>query len=157
MNKAELIDKAYDVMQGLLSPACVEHGLSYKRMPSDTDAGVIRNAMLVSFVQGFATESTLRPEAMATRQAGIVRLQAYVIVLAASQVGPRSATWVAQIAAEALHNQTYDGARVLVDSLEFTSFKDGVWQYRMPVAISIPYCSDNAEAMADTKQLPVDW
>lgn len=150
MNKADCVQRAYDLLTALLSPACIEHGLSFKTMPSDTDAGVIRTAMLIAFVQGFDTASSTAPDSMATRQVGTVKMQAYVIVLAASQVGPRSATWAAEIATEALQNRTVDGVRVLADSLQFTSFKDGVWQYRLPVSIVMPYCSDNAEAIADT-------
>lgn len=137
-NVSHVIEKCYAVLNELLSPACVANGLSLKNMPDDGSVGTIRTAMAILFVPSASIEGLAK--SLATRQTGVANVGAYVIILAASQVGPRSATWVANIVAEALNGKQADNGRIKVfaNSVQFTSFQNGLWQYRVGVDIQIP-------------------
>lgn len=144
-NVANVIEKCYEVLNELLSPACVANGISLKNMPDDGSTGAMRNAMAILFVPSASTEGLAK--SISTRQTGVANVGAYVIILAASQVGPRSATWVAKIVTEALNGKQADHGRIKVfaNSVQFTSFQNGLWQYRLMVDIQIPISSISSD------------
>lgn len=150
-----LVEFAYEAIAALLSPACVEQGLSYKTMPNDKDAGVIRNAMLIPFVTGFSIDSSA--SSVASRLTGMAKIQAYVLILSASQVGPRSATWSAEVAIEALNGREHKGAKLYTKQLTFSSFSDGVWQYRLPVDLVVPVSTVSTEIRSDIDMPSGGW
>jgi hypothetical protein len=140
MTKSECVAFVQDCLISLLQPVCTENGLSLKLMPSDLDVGVIRQAMLFVFATGYSTSSVTKSGSpVASRQTGSLTVQAYVIVLAASRVGPRSAEWAASKAIEALDGADLGSTNLYTESMSFTSFKDGIWQYRVPVNVTVPY------------------
>lgn len=162
--KADVTQSVHDAITARLSPACVEHGLSLKAMPDDLSAGTMRTAMLIVFVPGFRDESNTTSRSSVTeKQVSVLTIPAYVIVIAASQVGPRSATWAGRIAIDAI-----DGARVetggtklelFAKSFQFTSFKSSIWQYRVEIDCVVRLSSDNLSAKYDIEQANVqqDW
>lgn len=148
MLKQEVVQHCYDSLSAIISPVCVANGLSFKTMPGDLDAGTIRTAMAVLFVPGFSDGSPAN--LIASRRSGLAKVQAYVLVLAASQVGPRSATWACSVILEALDGQQAYSMSVSCDQMQLSSFKDGIWQYRLPLTVTIPISTGNSEVHADT-------
>lgn len=157
MNQAEVHQFAYDSLLSLLSPTCVAAGISLKTMPSDSDISVVRNAMAVLFVRGYSNTAQANSSVMAVRHVGVAKVEAYVIVLAASQVGQRSAVWACELVITALHGKTINGAKVYTPGALFTSVKNGIWQYRIPVDFAVPTCSANSEAQEDTSLANTTW
>lgn len=163
--KADVTQSVHDAITARLSPACVEHGLSLKAMPDDASAGTMRTAMLIVFVPGFRDESNTTSRSSVTeKQVSVLTIPAYVIVMAASQVGPRSATWAGRIAIDAIDGarvETADGAKLelFAKSFQFTSFKSSIWQYRVEVDCVVRLSSDNLSAKQDIERanLAQDW
>lgn len=169
MQKHETLGLARELLTELLRPAAVANGISLKAMPDDMSA-VTRTAMMIPFANGFSISSSTTSAQTSDKQVGSVNVDCYVLVLAASQIGPKGAEWCCGVVAEAL-----DGVRtgpstawpeltpsqVFVKDISFTSFKDQIWQYRVQVDLVLPYSSVNLSAKQDIavqdKQNTITW
>jgi hypothetical protein len=158
MQKHEALTRARELLTELLRPTAIANAVSLKAMPDDMSAGVIRSAMWVPFAQQVSTESSTTSARVADKQTGMLTVSCYVLVLAASQVGPRGAEWACGLASDALDGvRTGHGtawpelapSQVFVKSTDFTSYKDQIWQYRVQVDLQLPYSSDNLAAKQD--------
>lgn len=154
MKKSEIIEQVYKVLLDYLTPTLSKCGVSVKKMPDDLTIDVQRGAMALVFVSGFNLPAIAG--GISKRQTALVKVEAYVIVLAVSERGPRSASWVIGKAIEALDGKSYLNLPITLDSPSYTSNSEGIWQHRLPVSLTIPYSSGNIEVeQAANKDL--DW
>lgn len=169
MQKHETLGLARELLTELLRPTAVSNGISLKAMPDDMSA-VTRTAMMIPLVNGLSLLSSTTSAQTSDKQVGNVSVDCYVLVLAASQIGPKGAEWCCGLVAEALDGvRTGPGtawpeltpSQVLVKDISFTSFKDQVWQYRVQVDLVLPYSSDNLSAKQDlavqNKRNTITW
>jgi len=145
----------YAKLSSILGPVCQANGISLKTMPDDADVGVVRTAMAVMFVPSLAVQSGTQATDFAARRVGSLNIKAYVLALAASQVGIGSAAWVTEVLVPVLSRARVDLLTVQVDGVA-SSFKEGIWQYRIELTLSMPYVSANVEIEQDTQQLNGD-
>lgn len=142
MNKTDSVTKVQSMLAEVLTPVCQEKGISLKLNPDTTDVGVVRTAMAVLFVPGFSSSAAVNSASFG-RQVGVASVKAYVIVLSRSQQGPYSANEIVKTLVSELDNYTAsDGIRVFVQSTGFTSFRDGIWQYRVELDVKLMFGSE---------------
>lgn len=157
-SKQDALADARQILTELLRPTAKDYGISIKAMPDDMSA-VIRSAMWIPFAKAIATQSVTTSSRISDKQVGFLTVDCYVLVLAASQIGPKGAEWASGLASKALDGvRTGHGtawpelttSQVFVKSIDFTSFKDSIWQYRLTVDLQLPYSGQNIAAKQDT-------
>jgi hypothetical protein len=158
MQKVEAMSFASDQLVKLLGPTCQHNGVSLKAVSSDLDAGTVRSAMALVFVESVSCLAR-QNGFIASRQVGIATASAYILLLAASLKGSKSIEWLAKLVEKALDNKLLSEAGTVVElsQVQYTSYSAGVWQYRMPLTLKFPYSSDQTyydQAVDSSSWLP---
>lgn len=122
-------------------------GASVKPLPNDASIGnVQRSAMCFVIANSIEQSGGLSSsDSMQTSRAARLVVHCWVILAGFELQAPRGIFWLAEQIEKALDGELLPIENLAVDivvytgGLSFTSHDSGIWQYKMPLSISVPW------------------